>query len=150
MAIFKSKKTYTSSKGLSCCFRQFKAESHCKYLHGYSLGIAVEFKATELDDKNWVVDFGSLKNLEKEFKHYFDHKTLVDKDDPHLEWFETGQDLGLLDLVILDDGVGCEMFAYKIYKISKKWLEDSKFQGRCEITKIEVKEHDSNSVIYLP
>ena len=150
MAIFKSKKTYTSSKGLSCCFRQFKAESHCKYLHGYSLGIAVEFQATELDDKNWVVDFGGLKNLEKEFKQYFDHKTLVDKNDPHLEWFETGQDLGLLDLVILEDGVGCEMFAYKIYKITKKWLEKSKFQGRCDITKIEVKEHDSNSVIYLP
>ena len=150
MAIFKSKKTYTSSKGLSCCFRQYKAESHCKYLHGYSLGIAVEFKATKLDDKNWVVDFGGLKNLEKEFKQYFDHKTLVDKNDPQLEWFETGQDLGLLDLVILEDGVGCEMFAYKIYKITKEWLEKSKFQGRCDITKIEVKEHDSNSVIYLP
>ena len=150
MALFKSKKTYTSSKGLSCCFRQFKAESHCKYLHGYSLGIVVEFKATELDDKNWVVDFGGLKNLEKEFKQYFDHKTLVDKNDPHLEWFETGQDLGLLELVILDDGVGCEMFAYKIYKITKAWLEKSKFKGRCDITKIEVKEHDSNSAIYLP
>tara|TARA_R100000329_G_scaffold127530_1_gene106220 strand:- start:1062 stop:1514 length:453 start_codon:yes stop_codon:yes gene_type:complete len=150
MALFKSKKTYTSSKGLSCCFRQFKAESHCKYLHGYSLGISVEFQATELDDKNWVVDFGGLKNLEKEFKQYFDHKTLIDKNDPHIEWFETGQDLGLLDLVILEDGVGCEMFAYKIYKITKEWLENSKFHGRCDITKIEVKEHDSNSVIYLP
>ena len=150
MALFKSKKTYTSSKGLSCCFRQFKAESHCKYLHGYSLRISVEFQATELDDKNWVVDFGGLKNLEKEFKQYFDHKTLIDKNDPHIEWFETGQDLGLLDLVILEDGVGCEMFAYKIYKITKEWLENSKFYGRCDITKIEVKEHDSNSVIYLP
>ena len=150
MAIFKSKKTYTSSKGLSCCFRQFKAESHCKYLHGYSLGIAVEFKATELDDKNWVVDFGGLKNLEKEFKQYFDHKTLVDKNDPHIAWFKMGENLGILKLIILEEGVGCEMFAYKIYKITKEWLEKSKFQGRCDITKIEVKEHDSNSVIYLP
>ena len=150
MSIFKSKKTYTSSKGLSCCFRQFKAESHCKYLHGYSLGIAVEFQATELDDKNWVVDFGGLKNLEKEFKQYFDHKTLVDKNDPHIAWFKMGENLGILKLIILEEGVGCEMFAYKIYKITKEWLEKSKFQGRCDITKIEVKEHDSNSVIYLP
>ena len=150
MAIFKSKKTYTSSKGLSCCFRQFKAESHCKYLHGYSLGIAVEFQATELDDKNWVVDFGGLKNLEKEFKQYFDHKTLVDKNDPHIAWFKMGENLGILKLIILEEGVGCEMFAYKIYKITKEWLEKSKFQGRCDITKIEVKEHDSNSLIYLP
>ena len=150
MSIFKSKKTYTSSKGLSCCFRQFKAESHCKYLHGYSLGIAVEFQAKELDDKNWVVDFGGLKNLEKEFKQYFDHKTLVDKNDPHIAWFKMGENLGILKLIILEEGVGCEMFAYKIYKITKEWLEKSKFQGRCDITKIEVKEHDSNSVIYLP
>ena len=92
MGLFKSKKTYTSSKGLSCCFRQFKAESHCKYLHGYSLQISVEFKATELDERNWVVDFGGLKNLEQEFKNYFDHKTLIDKNDPHIKWFETGQD----------------------------------------------------------
>ena len=150
MAIFKSKKTYTSSKGLSCCFRQFKAESHCKYLHGYSLGIAVEFQATELDDKNWVVDFGGLKNLEIIFKNYFDHKTLIDKNDPHIDWFMTGKKLGLLQLVILEDGVGCEMFAYKIYKITNDWLKESEYWGRVDITKVEVREHDSNSAIYLP
>ena len=32
------------------------------------------------------------------FKDTFDHKTLIDKNDPHIEWFETGQDLGLLEL----------------------------------------------------
>ena len=150
MGTFKSTKTYKTSKGLSCCFRQFKANSHCQYLHGYSLEISVEFEAKNLDERNWVVDFGGLKKLEQEFKKYFDHKTLIDINDPHIEWFETGQDLGLLDLVILDDGVGCEMFAFKIYKITKAWLEKSEFNGRCDITKIKVKEHDSNSATYLP
>ena len=42
------------------------------------------------------------------------------------------------------------MFAYKIYKITKDWLINSKFKNRCEITKIEVKEHGANSAIYLP
>ena len=150
MGTFKSTKTYKTSKGLSCCFRQYKANSHCQYLHGYSLEISLEFAAKNLDEKNWVVDFGGLKNLEIIFKNYFDHKTLIDKNDPHIDWFMTGKKLGLLQLVILEDGVGCEMFAYKIYKITKEWLENSKFYGRCDITKIEVKEHDSNSVIYLP
>ena len=39
MSKFKSTKTYKSNKGFSCTFRQFKATSHCKYLHGYSLEI---------------------------------------------------------------------------------------------------------------
>lgn len=150
MGKFKSTKTYKTSKGLSCCFRQFKANSHCQFLHGYSLEIAVEFEAKNLDERNWVVDFGGLKKLEQEFKKYFDHKTLIDINDPQIEWFETGKDLGLLDLVILEDGVGCEMFAFKIYKITKAWLEKSEFSGRCDITKIQVKEHDSNSATYLP
>ena len=68
MGTFKSTKTYKTSKGLSCCFRQFKANSHCQYLHGYSLEISVEFEAKNLDERNWVVDFGGLKKFEQEFK----------------------------------------------------------------------------------
>ena len=150
MSQFKSTKTYKASKGFSCCFRQYKAKSHCRFLHGYSLEIKLEFSAINLDDTNWVVDFGGLKKLEQKFIETFDHKTLIDKSDPHIEWFKTGQDLGLLELVILDDGVGCEMFAYKIYKLARDWLADSEFNNRCFITKVEVKEHDSNSAIYLP
>ena len=52
MSTFKSTKTYKSSKGLSCCFRQYKANSHCQYLHGYSLEISLEFAAKNLDEKN--------------------------------------------------------------------------------------------------
>jgi len=39
MGKFKSTKTYKATKGFSCCFRQFKATSHCRFLHGYSLEI---------------------------------------------------------------------------------------------------------------
>ena len=150
MGTFKSTKTYKSTKGFSCCFRQFKATSHCRFLHGYSLEIYLEFEAKELDERNWVVDYGGLKDLENKFRKYFDHKTLIDINDPHIEWFETGQDLGLLDLVILEDGVGSEMFALKVYKLTSEWLNDSEYAGRCEITKVEIKEHDSNSAFYVP
>ena len=112
--------------------------------------IKLEFSALNLDDRNWVVDFGGLKELEKQFRKTFDHKTLVDKNDPHIAWFKMGQNLGVLQLVILEDGVGCEMFAYKIYKLARNWLANSEFNDRCFITKVEVKEHDSNSAIYLP
>ncbi|MEC8617863.1 MAG: 6-carboxytetrahydropterin synthase [Bacteroidota bacterium] len=147
---FKSTKTYKSNKVFSCCFRQFKATSHCRFLHGYSLEINLEFEAKELDERNWVVDFGGLKDVEKQFTKTFDHKTLIDNNDPHIAWFKMGENLGILQLVILEDGVGCEMFALKIHKLAKDWLNNSEFANRCEITKVEVKEHDTKSAIYLP
>lgn len=150
MGKFKSTKTYKSNKGFSCSFRQFRASSHCRFLHGYSLEIKLEFEAKELDEKNWVVDFGGLKGLEDKFKKTFDHKTIIDKNDPNFEWFNMGYSLGIIDLVVLEDGVGCEMFALKVYKLATEWLNDSEYAGRCDITKVEVREHGANSAIYLP
>ena len=150
MTNFKSTKTYKASKGFSCCFRQYKAKSHCRFLHGYSLEIKIVFEAKNLDERNWVVDFGGMKKLEETFRNTFDHKTLIDKNDPHIDWFKQGEKLGLLELVILEDGVGCEMFAYKVYNLANAWLSESEFNGRCKVTQIEVKEHDTNSAIYLP
>ena len=74
---YKSTKTYGHELGLSCCFRQWRAESHCRLLHGYALSIRLVFEAEELDVRNWVVDFGSLKSLKQMFVDTFDHKLLV-------------------------------------------------------------------------
>ena len=85
--MYKVVKTFGHNEGLSCCFRQWRAESHCNLLHGYALSIELEFETRILDDRNWVVDFGDFK-LIKEFLHkWFDHTTLIAKDDPHLQQF---------------------------------------------------------------
>ena len=46
---FLSGKTYTHSTGHSCAFRQWRADSHCKYVHGYAFRFKVWFEG-ELDD----------------------------------------------------------------------------------------------------
>ena len=58
---YESTKTYGNERGLSCCFRQWQADSHCSYLHGYSLGFRFTFETNELDKRNWVYDFGGCK-----------------------------------------------------------------------------------------
>ncbi|WP_225145649.1 MULTISPECIES: 6-carboxytetrahydropterin synthase [unclassified Bradyrhizobium] len=83
-----STKTYGHETGLSATFRQWRALSHCRLLHGYSLSFRFEFEADTLDDKNWVVDFGGLKELKAILEHTFDHKTVVAADNPELEWFQ--------------------------------------------------------------
>lgn len=143
-----STKTYGHEVGLSCAFRQWRADSHCKYVHGYSLSITFKFITEDLDYRNWVVDFGGLKQLKSTLEDYFDHKTLVAEDDPHLEWFKRGEELGVLDLIVVDS-VGCEKFAELASNLAQQWLEDNHLSSRVDIFSVEVKEHGANSALYV-
>jgi len=130
----------------SCAFRQPKAKSHCRFIHGYRLTAKFWFAANELDENNWVVDFGSLKELKQLLQDQFDHTTCVSKHDPHLDEFIKLDKLGLCDLKIMD-GVGIEKFA--------EWCHAAadNFAGvltkmRCRCVRVEVFEHENNSAIY--
>ena len=83
-----STKRYGHNIGLSACFRQPHANhSHCRFLHGYSLAFKFTFGCKELDERNWVVDFGGLKPLKKWLEETFDHKVVLDRQDPMLYKF---------------------------------------------------------------
>ena len=42
--MYRSTKTYGNERGLSCAFRQWRADSHCNLIHGYSLGFVLHLK----------------------------------------------------------------------------------------------------------
>ena len=85
-----STKTYGHNIGLSAVFRQPHADhSHCRFLHGYSLGFKFIFAASSLDNKNWAVDFGGLKPLKQWLEDTFDHKVVLDENDEKLHYFHT-------------------------------------------------------------
>ena len=89
MSKYFSTKHYGHNIGLSAVFRQPNADhSHCHFLHGYSLAFKFTFGCDQLDNKNWAVDFGGLKPLKKWLEDSFDHKTVVDINDPHMEDFK--------------------------------------------------------------
>ena len=153
MGKFLSTKTYGNDRGLSCCFRQAGAtHSHCSLLHGYSIGIKLIFECDELDERNWVFDFGGLKQFKKWSEDTFDHKLLVAQDDPHRDKLEQlGKD-GLADVVIVP-GVGCERFAEMAYKKMSDIIKDQKCSGTSlnptvRVKSAEVFEHEANSAIY--
>lgn len=143
----RSTKTYGHEIGLSACFRQWRAESHCRLLHGYALAVRFEFEADELDVRNWVVDFGSLKSLKGWLEGTFDHTLLVAEDDPHRPALEHLQALGLARVVVVP-ATGCERFAELIYECAEQWLIDNGYSPRCRLVSVEVKEHGANSAIY--
>lgn len=140
-------KTYGHEVGLSCAFRQWRADSHCRFLHGYALSVRLEFEATELDARNWVIDFGGLKEVKAFLVDTFDHKTVVAFDDPQMVLFEELHTNGLIKLVAMKD-VGCEAFAKHIFINVQKWLTSFDDAGRVRCRSVEVREHGANSAIY--
>ena len=142
-----STKTYGHEVGLSACFRQHRAESHCHLLHGYALAVRFEFGSTELDVRNWVVDFGGLKPLKGMLEDTFDHTLLVAEDDPQREALVALEKLGLARVVIVP-ATGCEKFAELIFECTEQWLLDAGYGDRVTLLSVEVKEHGANSAIY--
>lgn len=148
--MYKSTKTFGHDRGLSCCFRQWRAKSHCNLLHGYALSVHLEFSALTLDERNWVVDFGALKQIEQWLKATFDHTLLIAKDDPLYENLWRLQDLQMAKVIELDK-VGCEAFAELIAEYVQEWLkEEYSPSGRVWLSKVEVKEHGANGAIFEP
>lgn len=144
---YRSTKTYGHEIGLSCAFRQWRAQSHCRFLHGYAFAVRVEFEAEELDERNWVVNFGSLKSFKGWLENTFDHKTLVAKDDPEGALFVDLVNRGVADVIWVEH-TGCEAFAKLIYECAEIWLKDNGYTPRVKVAQVELKEHGANSAIY--
>lgn len=141
-------KTYGHEVGLSCCFRQWRAESHCRFLHGYAIAVELVFEAEELDHRNWVMDFGGLKSIKQFLTDTFDHKLLIAADDPSLDLFQTMEALGLVETVLVTS-VGCEAFAKLIFEeVSMQIRAIWKTEARVRLTKVTVKEHGANAASY--
>ena len=144
-----STKTYGHNIGLSAVFRQPKADhSHCHLLHGYSLAFKFTFGCKDLDDKNWAVDFGGLKELKRWLEEQFDHKTVIDSEDPHMEDFYELEKKGLAEIVVLD-GVGAEKFAEHAWRYADELIRKAS-GDRCWCESAECSEHGANSAIYTP
>jgi 6-pyruvoyltetrahydropterin/6-carboxytetrahydropterin synthase len=144
-----STKTYGHNIGLSAVFRQPHADhSHCKFLHGYSLAFKFTFGCSDLDNKNWAVDFGGLKPLKQWLEEQFDHKVVIDSEDPHMEDFYHLEKLGLAEITVMD-GVGAEMFAQHAWAYADELVRKAT-NDRCWCESAECSEHGANSAIYTP
>ena len=141
---------YVSTKIIpmgSTAFRQWKAQSHCRLIHGYRLQCKLWFSADSLDDNNWVYDFGGLKELKSIFNNQFDHTLIIAGNDIHRDTFITLGEVGAADVRIMEGGVGIEKFAEWCFDIADH-LVGSMTKNRCWVDRVEVFEHENNSAIY--
>ena len=157
MAKYQSTKIFDN---YSVALRQWKAShSMCNLLHGYALKFKVWFESNTpddendgLDDMNWIVDYGGFKDkpigngLKAWMNDKFDHTLLIEKDDPYLDYFQSGAMEGICKLVVMDK-MGAESCAKMVYDHFNDVLSKTD-AGRCKVVKVECFENDKNSSLY--
>lgn len=153
MGRFQSTKVFD---GFSTVFRQWKAETtHCRFVHGYGVSFKLTFEG-ELDDRNWVWDFGGMKRAKtlidgmqpKAWMDYmFDHTFIVAEDDPFKESFLQMDKAGVAQVRVIPAS-GAEKFAEYIYNKLNTFV-DKETQGRVKITSVEFMEHGKNTALYI-
>tara|TARA_R100000655_G_C2997164_1_gene193822 strand:- start:4602 stop:5048 length:447 start_codon:yes stop_codon:yes gene_type:complete len=143
---------YVSTKifnNYSVALRQWKAQhSHCQLLHGYALKFKIWFSSDNLDDMNWVVDFGGFgyMGLKDWMNNMFDHTLLIQEDDPYKSYFEMLQAERLADVKFIPK-MGCESLAKMVFDKFNDTL-NKQDASRCRVIKVECFENDKNSAIY--
>jgi 6-pyruvoyltetrahydropterin/6-carboxytetrahydropterin synthase len=143
-----STKSYGNERGLSCCSRQWAADSHCNLLHGYSFGFHFVFAAEQLDKRGWVLDFGKggFGKIKAWLHEMFDHTLLVAENDPERPTLEALGARGLAQVRIVP-GTSCEHMAEMAFRKADEIVCEAT-QGRCWVESVECSEHGSNSAIY--
>ena len=141
--------------GFNTVFRQWRADgTHCQFLHGYGVSFKITFEG-ELDEKNWVWDFGGMKrangdidgmNPKQWFDYLLDHTTIISDDDPYLEQFKQMGEDGIIQLRILPY-VGAERFAEYLFKKINEFVQEETHY-RVRVAKVEVFENGRNSASY--
>lgn len=144
--IYRSTKTYDHNEGLSCCFRQWRASSHCRLIHGYALAFTFVFATDTLDHNNWCFDFGAMKPVREWLHEMFDHTMLVAVDDPARQRLEELAEAGLGDIRILPS-VGCEAVARLAFDHVADYVRQAA-DGRVWLESVEVREHGGNAAQY--
>lgn len=155
-------------EGFSSCFRQWRADdTHCKFLHGYSIYFDLVFEG-DVDSRQWVFDFGFTKRSKTKipyivgwndvnpivvymsvgeyFSYMFDHTVIISSSDPEIEWFKKADSLGIIKLRVISH-VGCEMFAKFIFEMMAEFLR-KETDDRVKIVSVECFEHSKNSATY--
>lgn len=143
-----STKTYGNERGLSCCSRQWAAESDCNLLHGYSFGFHFVFAAEQLDKRGWVLDFGKggFGKIRDWLHEMFDHTLLVAEDDPERASLEALGERGIARVRVVP-GTSCERMAEMTFRKADEIVRAAT-KGRCWVESVECSEHGSNSAIY--
>jgi 6-pyruvoyltetrahydropterin/6-carboxytetrahydropterin synthase len=141
---------YTSTKNYNqigpVAYRQHRADSHCRFIHGYAMSFRFFFSTNDLDARNWAFDYGGLKPLKHKLEDWFDHTLLVAEDDPMKNELLRLGELKLAKITLVEK-TGCEGLGQFLYDyVNEIFLPEcgTSEAERLWCTKVEVRETDNN------
>ena len=135
---------------ISTGHRQYKAESHCRWIHGYGRYVELKFACDKRDDKGWVYDFGGLKWFKKWLEDQWDHKLLVAHDDPALLRLREMEKEDIISLNVMPEeyGPGIEDSCRFVFDYANPIILNQT-EGRVWLERVRIWETEKNYAEYV-
>lgn len=141
---------YTSTKFFKeigpCAYRNWKSQTDCYMLHGYCRSLKFVFGADVLDRQNFVVDFGGLKEVKRQFEDWFDHSVILQADDPLVNSFRILESKGHCKLRTFPI-ISCEGLAQYVAEYMDHFIRNAT-NNRAWVVSCEMMEAEKNSALY--
>lgn len=132
-------------KGFSAAHRLNKGyEGKCKYLHGHSYRVRVTLTAHELDQYDFVIDFGDIKAMFDDWvQAHWDHVTIVSEVDTTLIDFLRADKQ---EFFVVPGGANttCEALGAFLFETFRQVLSDNQQRYTNGVELVEVKLWESN------
>lgn len=162
--------SYTSTKTFDCvstAHRNWRAKANpnrdsrkCAYIHGYTKTFTFVFGCSELDQHQWVEDYGTssvegkkrtMTQIKEFIKEDLDHGVTTDNQDPMLTELVRMHELELIKLIVIpvengQSGSVEGLCRYLYNRFDPLLREES--NGRAWIESVTVSEHQNNSSTY--
>lgn len=157
---------FTCTKTFDCvstAHRNWRAASNtnrdskkCSLIHGYTKTFTFVFGCEELDEFQWVYDYGTtstgkertMTKLKNFINNDLDHGVTTDSDDPKLSLLEEMHDNELIKLIVIPVENGAsgsvEGLCRYIYNVFDPQLREET-NGRVWIESVTISEHHKNS-----
>ena len=126
--------------------RQHKHEGHCSKIHGHNWSFKFTFAVNQLDENGFVIDFGKLKWLKEYLNDKFDHKLVLNVEDPAYG-FLTAQLVNYADIVTVPNcgAEGLAQYLLETIDMMLYQLTGDRPGGRVFLLEVEVFEDSKNS-----
>lgn len=103
-------------------------------------------------EKGWVMDLGDLKDVRKGIEAAWDHRVLINSDDPQLETLQQMHELDLINLHVMDvargHGAALEGSCQYVMDLAAAIVQE-RTQGRAWVSKVEIWEKGDNRAALL-
>ncbi len=133
-------KTYSN---LKAAHRQWRHPGHCHFAHGENWVVHLTIGCHQLDDQNFVVDYGGLRPVRNWLEYLLDHTLLIDQDDPARDTFQALHDAKLCDLRIVPSASAEGLCRFILQKAEQ--IVHELTGGRAFVTEVVVEEDTKNT-----